>query len=424
MSKLAQLRERRTAKAQEASELNAKYPADKRMPKEDIERMDALLAEIEAIDDEIKRETKLAQLAADEAGNQLDRIRDSATRDPAHHSDHALALRTYFLGGLSALSDQQRAAMHSRQPEDLRQFLGSMRPQGAMSTTTPAEGGYTTAPEYMRSLEQAMKAYGGMLEVATILNTATGTDLNIPTTDATAEEGEIVAQNGTATTGETTFGNTAITTFRYSSKKLAIPWELLQDSFLDLEAYINGLLGMRLGRIGNKHWTIGTGTGQPRGIVVGSTVGKTGTTGQTLTVTYDDLVDLEHSVNRAYRTNAKWMFADSSLKVLRKIKDADSRPMFVPGYEAGNPGGAPDRLLNRPIVINDDVAAMAANAKSILFGDLAKYVVRRVMDLTLFRMTDSAFTLNGQVGFVAFTRMGGNLVDAGGAVKHYANSAT
>lgn len=110
--------------------------------------------------------------------------------------------------------------------------------------------------------------------------------------------------------------------------------------------------------------------------------------------------------------------------MVRKIKDSQGRPIFVPGYEQGNPGGAPDRLLNRPITINDDVAAMAANAKSILAGDFRKYKIRRVMDLTIFRMTDSAFTLNGQVGFVAFQRMGGNLIDAGGAVKHYANSAT
>ena len=39
-------------------------------------------------------------------------------------------------------------------------------------------------------------------------------------------------------------------------------------------------------------------------------------------------------------------------------------------------------------------------------------------------MTDSAFTLLGQIGFVAFMRSGGNLIDAGGAVKSYANSAS
>jgi HK97 family phage major capsid protein len=67
---------------------------------------------------------------------------------------------------------------------------------------------------------------------------------------------------------------------------------------------------------------------------------------------------------------------------------------------------------------------MAANAKSILFGAFSKYVVRDVADLTLFRMTDSAFTLLGQVGFVGFMRTGGRLIDVGGAVKYYANSAT
>lgn len=417
MSKLAQLREHRNAKAQAANALNAKFPADQRMPASEAAQLDALLAEIEAIDADITRESRLAQLAAEQTDNLLNRVRDDATRDPSRQSDNARAMRAYMTGGLSALDDRQRADLAARQTPDIR---------AAMSTTTTTEGGYTVATEYQRSLEEAMKAYSGMLEVATIIQTGGGTDMNFPTADATGEVGEIVGQNSPATGADTTFGNTALSVFKYSSKKIALPWELIQDSFLDIEAYVQGLLAVRLGRITNTHFTTGTGSGQPRGIVTGAALGKTGTTGQTLTVIYDDLVDLEHSINRAYRKSPGFgfMMADSSLKVVRKIKDSNGRPIFVPGYEQGNPGGAPDRLLGRPITINDDVAAMAANAKSILCGDFRKYIVRRVMDLTLFRMTDSAFTLNGQVGFVAFQRIGGNLVDAGGAVKYYANSAT
>ena len=96
----------------------------------------------------------------------------------------------------------------------------------------------------------------------------------------------------------------------------------------------------------------------------------------------------------------------------------------MPGYETGNPGGAPDRLLGRQIEINQYMPVMAASAKSILFGDFSKYLIRDVMDLTLFRMTDSKYTEKGQVGFLAFQRSGGRLLDIGGAVKHYANSAT
>jgi len=417
MSKLAQLREARTAKAQAAQTLNNQFPADQRMPAAEASKLDVLLAEIEAIDEEIGRETRLAKLAAEQTDSLLNRTRDDATRDPSKHSENSKALRAYLMGGIAGLSDQQRTELQARQTPEIR---------AAMSTTTNAEGGYTVATEYVRTLEEAMKAYGGMLEVCSVIRTASGAAIPFPTADATAEEGEIVAQNGPANGLDTTFGTVSLDVYRYSSKKIALPWELLQDSFLDIEAYIQGLLAVRLGRIVNKHYTIGTGSGQPRGVVTGAALGKTGTTGQTATVTYDDLVDLEHSINRAYRASAKFgfMMADSSLKVVRKIKDGNQRPIFVPGYEQGNPGGAPDRLLNRTVTINDDVPAMAANAKSILCGDFGKYIARRVMDLTLFRMTDSAFTLNGQVGFVAFQRIGGNLVDAGGAVKYYANSAT
>lgn len=415
MNKLSQLREHRNQKAQEAQVLNGKYAADQRMPAPEAEKLDAVLAEIEAIDADISRENRLAQLALE--SQQDTNLLNAATKDPAKHGDESKALRAFLTGGVMNMAEEDRKRMLSRQTADIR---------NAMSTTTTTEGGFTVATEYQKSLEEAMKAFGGMREVASKIRTATGAAMNFPTADATAETGEIVGQNTPVALGETTFGNTSLDVYKYSSKKIALPFELVQDSFIDIETYIQGLLAVRLARITNTHFTVGTGTAQPRGIVVGSAVGKAGATGQTLTVTYDDLVDLEHSVDPAYRKSpgVGFMMNDASVKVIRKLKDSNGRPIFVPGYEQGSPGGAPDTLLGRPIYVNQDVAVMAASAKSILFGQLSKYVIRDVMDLTVFRMTDSAFTLNGQIGFVAFLRSGGNLIDAGGAVKHYANSAT
>jgi HK97 family phage major capsid protein len=419
MTKLAQLRELRNAKAKAANEINNKYPANERMPSAEAEKMDAILAEIEAIDGDITRENRRAQLAAEDPAAQHVAALNAATRNPASQSDESKALRSFMAGGLSNMADADRARMLARQTPDIR---------NAMSTTTTTEGGFTVATEYQRSLEIAMKAFGGMRAVAHPIRTGTGAAMNFPATDPTAEEGEIVGQNGPVTGLDTTFSNLALNVFKYSSKKIALPFELIQDAFIDLEAYIQTLLAMRLGRIQNKHFTIGDGTTAPNGIVTASPSGKVGTTGQTLSVVYDDLVDLEHSVDPAYRSQpgVGYMMHDTSVKVIRKIKDTQGRPIFVPGYEAGAmiEGGAPDRLMGRPIYINQHMPVMAANAKSILFGQLSKYVIRDVMDLTLFRMTDSAFTLNGQIGFVGFLRTGGNLIDVGGAVKYYANSAT
>lgn len=420
MTKLQQLRAQRDAKAKEARALNDKHPADKRMPAEDASKLDALLNEVEAIDGDIARELRMAQVEAPGAGSPEEHQRaiEAATRDPSKHSAENEALKTFLRQGPGALSPEQRKAMDARVNPDIR---------AAMSTTTNSEGGYTTALEYQKSVEQALKEYGGMRQVATVFQTATGIQMQFPTGDATSEVGEIVGQNSAVSGADTTFGLVTLDVYKYSSKKIALPFELLQDSFIDIEAYIREVLQMRLGRIQNTHFTTGTGTGQPKGVVTAATSGKVGTTGQTSTVIYDDLVDLEHSVDPAYRglPGVAFMMNDASVKVVRKIKDGNSRPIFVPGYEQGNPGGAPDTLMGRRIVVNQDVATMAANAKSILFGAFSKYKIRDVMDLTLFRMTDSAFTLNGQVGFVAFMRTGGNLIDNSGAtVKYYQNSAT
>lgn len=413
-SKLAQLRAQRDAKAKAAHELNAKTPTDQRMPAADASALDALLAEVEAIDSEITRETRLNEVAGN-AQAEHEAALNASVREGGGKSDEAAALRAMLKGGLSALSQEQRQAMALRQNPDI---------QAAMSTTTGSEGGYTVATEFSRQLIEALKATGSVRSVASNIRTSTGAQMLFPTTDATAEEGELLAQNTTAAVLETTFGQASLDVYKYSSKSIALPFELLQDSMFDIEAYIQNLLRLRLGRIQDRHHVLGTGSSQPRGVVTASTVGKTGTTGQTTSVIYDDLVDLEHSIDPAYRANCRYMMNDSTLKALRKIKDSQNRPIFVPGYETGNPGGAPDRLLGREIVINQYMAAMAANAKSILFGDFSKFLIRDVMDVTLFRMTDSAFTLKGQVGFVAFCRSGANMVDNGGAIKHYANSAT
>lgn len=426
-TKLAQLREQRNVKARAANELSNKYPADQRMPKAEIEKLDAILNEIADIDSEIEREQRRADLAGQEAGQLENELRNRHTRTPGAQSNGASGLRNYMRGGFAALSDEQRSEHRARQtPDIVAAYQGVGNPQAAMSTTTPAEGGYTTAPETQTSLEVAMRAYGAIFDAVDTIRTATGNDMPFPTADATLEEGEIVGQNAATNSGDTTFGTAGIAVYRYSSKKIALPWELVQDSFIDIESYIQDLLAMRLGRIRSKHLTIGSGTNQPFGIVPRAQLGKLGATGKTTTVDYDDLIDLEHSVDPIYRAmpGVGWMFHDNTLAKVRKLKDLEGRPIFNPGYESGNPGTAPDRLLGRPITINQDMATMSANAVSILYGAFKKYKQRQVMDLTLFRFTDSAFTLNGQIGFCAFQRCGGNLIDAGGAIKGYKNSAT
>lgn len=400
MSKSIQaLRERKNEFARQANELLANA-GDKTWSKEDQAKYDGIMDEMERIGVQIAAHQRMLDAEADKhfeakpgakAGDEIDAI---------------MAVALYMRHGNNVSAEQAVAI------------------RNAMSTTTPAEGGYTVPAEVATMVVDALKAFGGMRDVAELILTESGTALGYPTSDGTAEVGEIVAENAAAAAGDITFGTAALNPYKYSSKKIALPVELIQDSAIDVVQFVINRLVTRLGRITNQHLTVGTGSGQPFGVMARASAGKVGTTGQTLTVIHDDLIDLVHSVNSAYRRNARFMLADSSVKVIRKIKDTAGRPIFTPSYEAGMAAGIPDTLLGYPMTVNDDVAAMAANAKSIGFGDFSQYKIRDVRNsFSVRRFDDSAFALNGQVGFCGWQRTGGNLMDTA-AVKYYQNSAT
>jgi HK97 family phage major capsid protein len=409
---LKNLRERRATLARETRHLCNEHTNDWNADTHG-KTYDTNMAEIERIDASISRIVKAAEVDGDREfaamGGRDTSLHARGARDAGDDLQNPRALARMFMrSGLEGVNAEQRAAILN-----------------VMSTGVGAEGGYTVASEVAAQLLDAVKEFGGMREAATVIRTSKGNPLSWPTSDATNEIGEQIAENGSSTDADTTFGTVGVPVHKFSSKVITVPFELLQDSELDIESIVNGRLGVRIARITNTKFTTGTGTNESRGILTASAVGKTGATGQTLTVTYDDLVDLQHSVDPAYRKlGAGFMLHDSSLKVIRKIKDSQGRPIFVPGYETGVPGGAPDELLGDAVIVNQDMPVMAANAKSILFGYLKGYVIRDALDVTLFRFADSVFARKGQVGFLAWARSGGNYTDVGASLRHYANSAT
>ena len=368
---------------------------------EDQAKFDGFTNEIELAKNQIKAAEKLRELEADEFFNSASGQKPKAA-DEDMTIDALAAMALYMRHGNNVSAEQAVAI------------------RNAMSTTTTTEGGYTVPAEIATMVIDKLKAFGGMRDVASILTTSTGVAMNWPTSDGTADVGAIVGQNTAVSGADITFGTIGLNPFYYTSNKIALPLELIQDSAIDVVAYVVDRLATRIARIQNTHFTTGAGTTLPDGVIPKSATGKTGTTGQTLTVIYDDLIDLKHSVNRAYRSNARYMMNDLSVAVVSKLKDTTGRPIWVPSVIAG----APDTLCGFPVAINDDVAVMAANAKSIAFGDFSKYTIRDVANTTVIkRFDDSAFALSNQVGFCGWQRSGGNLLDTA-AVKVYVNSAS
>jgi len=323
-----------------------------------------------------------------------------------------------------------------RKAPDAYSAADAAKVRNAMSGTVGTEGGYTVQPLVAAEFVDTLKGYGWMRQVASQVTTGNGADLGFPGSDGSSEVGEALAQNAPASMQDPAFNTHALTAYKVGSKVFTVPIELLQDSQIDIVAFVLARARARIGRKQNQQFTTGSGAGEPTGLVTAASVGKIGATGQTATILYDDLVDVADSVDAGALgmpdtqaddplTAPGWMFSQSMRKVVRKVKDSSGRPIWNPCYDdsAGSSGTPVADLMGYPVYINNDMPAPAANAKSLAFGNLRSYLVRDVLSLQLYRFDDSAFLLKGQVGFMAVARAGGNLLD-NTAVKVYQHSAT
>ncbi len=308
--------------------------------------------------------------------------------------EHQRLITNYLRFGTQEMDPQDRV--------QLRQYFA------ALQTVSGGGGGYTIAPLWRNEIVEAMKAYGGMRQAATVITTDSGADLPFITNDDTGNVGELLAESGTASEQDTSFGQRILKAFMYDSKVVRVSFQLLQDSAFDLPGYLTQIFATRLGRVTNTHYTNGLGGNQPNGIVTDATSGVTAA-GQTA-VTYDELLDLVHSVDPAYRSmpGVGFMFPDTALRSLRKLKDGEGQYLWSQGTTVGQP----DRLAGYPYIINQDLATMATGTKSILFGNLAAYYIRDTSDMMVLRL-EELYALQAQVAFVAFMRTDGALIDAG-----------
>jgi HK97 family phage major capsid protein len=390
----------------------AKAEANRGLTSAEAEKFDALEKDYSANEESIARAEKADKISADLATVNPDRLAAlAATQTDGGKAEkdkaYSAAFRNFLAHGMEGMEPEDKQLLRSR-------FVGDVK--NAAQTVTTTGGGYLIPTDLERDLEVALKYYGGILNNVGTLDTATGNPLDYPTMNDTTNTGRILGINTQVTNTALAFGQVAFSSFVFSSDIVLIPLQLLQDAVFNVNELVSKALGERLGRLLNNKLTVGSGSGEPNGIVTaavaaGNTV--TGASGETTTVIYDDLVNLEHAVDPLYRNGAKFMFHDSTLKALKKLKDSSNRPLWQPGLTASFAKGEEPTILDKGYIINNDMAVMAASANSILFGDLTKYKYRKVAGgTTIMRLTER-YADYLQVGIMGFLRADGQLIDAG-----------
>ncbi len=379
-------------------EINAKF--DEMMAGADalkakIDRMERLESTEDHLAQRIERRAGLEQISTGEA-------EERTTRESE-------AFNAYLRFGLANLTPEQREIAQARIQNPQSNF------RAALGSQPDTAGGYLVPEGFYGRMESALLAYGGMLGVGFMVNTSTGNALPIPTDNDTSNKGAILSENTAVSEQDLTFGAVTLNAYTYSSKLVRVPNQLLQDAAFDLNNFLADKLGIRIARALNEHLTSGDGASKPYGAVSASTLGVTAASASD--IAFDEMFDLIHSVDPAYRTGARFMFADSTLKVLKKKKDGDGQYLWSSGITVREP----DTIAGFPYTINQDMAAIGSGNKPILFGDFSKYYIRRVAGVQVLRLAERYADYN-QVGFLAFERWDGNLVDAGThPLKHLVN---
>lgn len=387
--KLHELKQKRNTIATDMRALHEKI-GDATWTDEQRTQWNAAKTELDALDEQIGRLEELRrldQVHVEDHEDEQRRQQRNNTPEEKSAERRAAAFDKFLRHGFSELSAEERQAV-----KELR----------AQGTTPDAKGGYTVPTQMLNKIVDSMKAYGGIASVAQILNTTNGQDITWSTSDGTAEEGELLGENTEATEEDVSFGTAILGAKKLSSKIIRVSNELLQDSGVDIEAYLAARIGQRIGRGEAKYLVQGTGAGtpvQPKGLV--ASVTGTVNTAAAATFTWQEMNKLKHAIDPAYRGGPKyrWAFNDSTLQVIEEMVDGQNRPLWLPDVA----GGTPATILNIPYVIDQAIDGIAAGKKFAFLGDFDRFIIRRITYMTLKRLVER-YAEYDQTAFLAFHR--------------------
>lgn len=419
LKELQEKREKLVHDAREALDEITKNTDEARAAELD-KRHDDIMAEFDKVEKDIAREERMAAAEARAEEERAKKRPNPGNAEVRGQDDgEKVEYRSAFYkllsvgGDVSELSSEERTVLRAGVQKD-----AEFRAQTAGTNTA---GGYTVPTELANMIIQSMKAWGPMYDpgVTAEMNTSGGNPITIPTVDDTAVTA-VAHTEATALTDDggkdVTFGQKTLNAYAYDTEFVKWSWELAQDSIFNMESLLGSLLGERLGRIANLQLTTGTGSSAPNGIVTASTLGKA--SASATAITYDEIIDLVHSVDPAYRTAPKvrFMFNDSTLAAIRKLKDSENRYIWTAG-DVQN--GVPGTILGYGYSINQAMDSLAASKKVMLFGDFGKYFVRKVGGPVIGVMRERFWPDLGIAGLIRFD---GELGDTA-AVKHLITAA-
>ena len=252
-------------------------------------------------------------------------------------------------------------------------------------------GSSTGAPVptgFVNEIVKVARLVNPLLDYATVLNTASGENLQVPS-QAGFSTAAIVGQGSTAAVSEPTF-NSLVTLSAYKAYALAqLSRELILDSGVDIVGFLAEQFGNAFGNFIGDKVVNGTGTVEPTGFLTAAATGVTGATGTAGAFTAANVIDLVYSLDGALRSKPSFaMLANStSIAALRKLQDGSGRFIFDVGVGLDKR----DLVLGVPVIETPAMPSPGTGVRSLAVGDLKSLYIRNAGGLQVDRSDDWAF---------------------------------
>ena len=354
-------------------------------------------------------------LSAEEL-QKIDRIEDDIRR-----ADEAIAVATRneeraVEASAAAKGFQIAEPMAERSSSEILREIAATRGAHTFERRTMVPSTDTVPKTFFDQVFDVARLVGPMLDVGNRINTTSGEDITIPTLTAYSAA-TLKAAGSAIDESEPTYSSITLGAYKYG---LLIPVsnELIADAGFDISSHLANQAGNGLGFAVNAALTTGTGSDQPNGVVTAAGSGVTGGTGVTGGFTADNLIDLQYTLDGAARRlpGVAYMAAGATIGAMRKLKDDAGQYLYQVNV------GQPDSFAGYNVIENPGMAALATDAKSVLFGHLPSYQVRVAGGVQVATSTDYAFNTDSTV-FRVLMRVDGDLTHAS-HIKYFKGGAS
>ena len=288
----------------------------------------------------------------------------------------------------SATVDFAGASALNADAEILRKMVAGEIRGHEFRAITGSSTGAPVPTSFYNEIVKVARLVNPLLEYATVINTAGGENLQIPS-QATFSTATIVGQGVSIGTSEPTF-NAFTTLGAYKFSALAqLSRELILDSGVDIIGFLAEQFGNALGFKIADEIVNGTGTVEPTGFLPVAGTGVTGSTGVAGAFSADNVIDLIYSLDGSLRNRPTFaMLANStSIAALRKLKDTAGNYVF----QVGDSKDRRDLVLGVPVIETPAMPNPGTAVNSLAVGDLKSIYIRNAGGLQVDRSDDFAF---------------------------------